>query len=243
MNLQNLFKTKEVSGLEKEIEVLKNKVYELKLELVEVEDGNRQNYINSIDEQNRIEVIKQAEINKLENEIFKLKEQFKSDLEKAITQEKKSLRIQADRDEKEHTARMKKLESEYAAKIAKCDRDLENDKASYRKYLRTEHNNKLESLEKENAKLTSENISLATEVSNLKASKAIMESQNDSLIDLTDGLLETVSEITNKLAEGMSKSMPTVNANFSTPDNQIVVPGVTSVKTDNKNNGQDQKKS
>lgn len=240
--LKDFFKTKEVSELEQDIRDLKDRVHDLKLELVEAQDENRQDYIAGRQEIDRVVANKQVEINGLENKIYKLEQQFKTDLEKAVAQEKKSLKIQADKQEKEHDVRMKRLESDYGAKIAKCDRDLESDKASYRKYLRTEHNNKLESLEKENTRLTSENVSLATEVSNLKAANAIMESSNENLVVLTDNLSETLSEITNKLADGMAKSMPTVNANFSTPDNQIIVPGSTPVKTENKGGNPEQKK-
>jgi uncharacterized phage infection (PIP) family protein YhgE len=240
MNLKNLFKGREVRELEEEIVLLKDKVHELKLELVDAKDENRQDYVSSRQELDRLESGKKVEINRLENKIFELEQKFKTDLEKAVAQERKSLKFLADKQDREHADRMKKLENEHAAKIAKCDRDLESDKISFRKYLKQEYNTRIETLEKLNTKLQEEVSTLRIENSILTGANESLGSINDSLTDSVNELSKGVTSLSNKIADGLVKSIPTITGDFSTPESpeshlHVEVPG-------NKNGGNNEKK-
>ena len=182
----------------------------LKEEIITLKDGIS---LTDIDYKNQ-DVNHRTEIGRLlanhslaieekENQIIKLTNNFKTNLEREVASEKKNLRIQSEKQDREHTDRMKKLEAEYAAKIAKCDRDLESDKASYRKYLREEKNTTFANLEKENK-------TLLEEVSGLRSVNTALEGIN--------GVLEGQVKSTTELMKGLVSALPSINAEFTTPE-------------------------
>ena len=137
---------------------------------------------------------------------------------------------------------MKKLEADHAAKIAKCERDLETDKISYRKYLKQEFNTKIESLEKANLKLSEEASVLRAENSALSGSNISLSVVNDSLTDSVAELSKGMVALSTKIGEGLVKALPTVTADFNTPELpenhvHVEVPGAKSQG----NNNQDKK--
>lgn len=88
---------------------------------------------------------------------------------------------------------------------SKADKKLEDDKASYRKYLKTELNTKIDGLEKEVKKLAAES---ATATGQLAGANATIE--------ILKGQLGTMSTITDKILN----ALPEVSANITTPNFQ-----------------------
>lgn len=165
----------------------------------------------------------QVELNTKANEVFTLKETLDARVEKEVSPIKKELKIKGEKQDAEHATRMKKLESDYALKIAKCDRDLETDKASYRKYLRQEMNSKIEHLEKDNDRLSKENARLIGENMGLTRTSALFEGQLEKLGDVVDSIVD---------------ALPSVEVNMSTPEVTVNLP-----KAEQKGGNNEQKKS
>lgn len=189
-------------------------------------------------------------INELENDIEKFEESFTARVDKEVSSVKKDfqnkekdLDRKGDANEKAHTERMKRLEADYAAKIAKCDRELEADKVSYRKYIKSEFNTRVETLEKDNKRLLSENISLSTSNANLKASNSVSENQIKSLTELNASLVENIGTLSSKIVDGLVKGMPTVSAEITTPEVNVHVPAAATSAQAKQNVGGEQKKS
>ena len=150
-----------------------------------------------------------------ENEV--LEKSIPLKVAKEVAQEKKDLRIRSEKHDREHVDRMKKLEAEHAAKIAKADRDLETDKVSYRKYLKQEFNTRIETLEKANLKLSEEASTLRAENSSLVGSNESLEVVNESLTDSVSELSKGMVALSGKIADGLVKAVPTITADFETP--------------------------
>ena len=157
------------------------------------------------------------EVNRLENENEALEKSIPLKVAKEVAQEKKDLKLRGEKQDREHTDRMKNLETEHAAKIAKSDRDLETDKASYRKYLKTDFNTRIETFEKDNKRLVTENVTLNAENNEQENTIGRLESQveagNEAVLELTKG----ITSLSSKIAEGLVKSVPTITADFETP--------------------------
>lgn len=184
----------------------------------------------------------QVAMNRIQNELEVSEKSVPLRVAKEVAQEKKDLRIAKEKQDREHADRMKKLEAEHAAKIAKCERDLETDKISYRKYLKQEFNTKIESLEKANLKLSEEASVLRAENSALSGSNISLNIINDSLTDSVSELSKGMVALSAKIGDGLVKALPTVTADFNTPELpenhvHVEVPGAKSQG----NNNQDKK--
>lgn len=158
------------------------------------------------DHRSEVEIIlmdHDAIVKRLELEKKNLENSIKDKIAAGIDSEVRKLKAEGVAQEKRYTERMAKLEKEYAEKIARCDAKLESDKASYRKYLRQEHNTKLENLEKENRKLSGE-------IAELRGVNIALGNMNGTL---TGQVESTIS-----LMEGLVKALPTVTAEFTTPE-------------------------
>ncbi len=97
------------------------------------------------------------------------------------------------------------------------EKDLENDKVSYRKYLRSEMNSKIETLEKENKSLVIENISLTKEVKQDEREAGLLDGQNKVLAGIVSSLTKNLDTLSTKLGEGLVKALPEITADFKTP--------------------------
>ena len=144
---------------------------------------------------------------KLEKKVEVLERDFNFELRKAVSKDKESLRKQANEQDRKFADKVKKLEAEYAAKMAKLDTKLESDKASYRKYVRQENNTKLDTLEKENKRLVVENATLTGKNQALEVSQKFFS-----------GKQEAGGEIITQLI----KALPTVSAEITTPEINVV---------------------
>lgn len=188
-------------------------------------------------------------INELENDVEKLEESFTSRVDKEVSSVKKDFRNKekdldrkGDANEKTHTERMKRLEADYAVKIAKCDKELEADKVSYRKYIKSEFNTKVETLEKENARLVKDNITLGVKSEGQTFTIGRLEGQVKTLTSIAEGLSTNVGALSETLAEGLLKGMPTVSANITTPEVNVNLPATPAQGGGNKQSGGEQKK-
>lgn len=180
-------------------------------------------------------------VNRLENEKEALEKSIPLKVAKEVAAEKKELKARGEKQDREHADRMRKLETEHAAKISKCDRDLEAEKVSYRKYLRSEFNSKVEALEKDNKRLFTENATLAGKNTGLETTVGILESQIESVTEFADSVAADLGTLSGKIAEGLVKSTPTITADFSTPETpenhvHVEVPG-TPAKGGNQGGG------
>jgi transketolase len=144
---------------------------------------------------------------RLQKKVEVLERDFNFELRKAISKDKESIRKQSIDQDRKYADKVKKLEAEYASKMSKLDTKLEQDKASYRKYLRQENNTKIDTLEKENKRLVVEN--------------AILKGQNEVLNGSQKffaGKQESGGEIISQLI----KALPTVSAEITTPEINVV---------------------
>lgn len=148
------------------------------------------------------------EVAELENTIKDMKQTQKDEIARGIAQEKRDLKSTKETQEREHKALVKKLEAEHLEKISRVDRKLEEDKTSFRKYLKTEFNTRLEKLEKENQKLSDEN----AEVRGINVG---LESVNGHLSGQAESTLEVLSQFV--------KALPSVSATITTPESHVHV--------------------
>lgn len=132
--------------------------------------------------------------------------------------------VKTDKLESTHADRMRKLEATYVEKLSKLDTKLESDKASFRKYMRTENNKLIDTLETENKKLVKENAILTGEVTGMKGTSNVLSGQLSSMASSFDKLLV---------------ALPTVSASITTPEVVVQLPKQEPVKG---NNGGEQKK-
>lgn len=160
----------------------------------------------------------------LKREIEVLEENYTQDVEDGLVDGNKKLAAKEDQLDKAHADRTKKLEAEYAAKLAKVDRDLEADKASYRKYMRTELNKEVDTLRAENLKLIKENATLTGENNIFKNSQSFFT-----------GRVESMNDFANKLVG----ALPTVSAEITTP--VVTVTGGTTATNSQKPQGEQKK--
>lgn len=195
----------------------------------------RNEYLNQIeqikaghqDSKNSIISSYEQTIAGLKRELSIIQENFEITVEDAVIDKERAIAKKSDLQDKEHDARMNKLEKEYAtlvknlekehaAKIAKCDKDLESDKISYRKYLRTEYNTRVDSLEKANKEFVQKVAGLEGENSGLHTTVGILEGQLDSMTNCVGNVIS---------------ALPTVSAQITTPDISVSLPGAQQVKT------------
>lgn len=155
----------------------------------------------------------EAETTRLQREIDINEENIETEIEDGIIDAKAKLAKKEAELERVYTDKMKKLVADYAEKMARCDKNLEADKISYRKYLRTEHNTEIDGLRKENATLTKENASLQGENTGLHITVGIIEGQLESMTGCVDNVLN---------------ALPTISAEFKTPDINVVGMGMNS---------------
>lgn len=196
-----------------------------------------------------------VEIADLNRKIEGFENDFESKLEKAVKDEKKSLtntekalkkdyETKTKRLEADFASKTKKLEADFAAKakqqtkehlekLSKMDTKLENDKASYRKYVRQENNKNIESLEKRIVGLDAENKRISIENGKLIGENTSLK----SLSNFNAGKTESMGTLANKLTEGLVKAMPTVNADFTTPEVVVQMPKSETPTQKGGNNG------
>ncbi len=143
-----------------------------------------------------------------DNQIAEMKATMGDKVAKDIAQSKKDLKIRGESQEREHVNRLKALEKEYVEKLARVDRKLEEDKSSYRKYLKQEFNTKIEGLEKT--------------VERLQIANATLQGANTEL-EKANGILEgNFENISDNLAN-VIKALPTVSATVTTPESHVHV--------------------
>lgn len=142
-----------------------------------------------------------------ENLYKDLSNKFDEKVDRAITAVEKPLRKEYESkvtsQDKLHQERMTRLEKDHAEKIAKCDRNLEEDKKSYRKYLREEFNKQIDTLTEENKNLIRDNMELCAD----------LEAETN-----VNSVLTGTIEATNKTMEALVKALPTIDAKFTTPN-------------------------
>lgn len=186
----------------------------------------------------------EVELNTIQSILEKLEEKFDARVDKEVVTIKKDynnktkeLDKKSQANDKAQIALVKKLEAEYAAKIAKCDRDLESEKVSYRKYLRSEFNANVEKLEKDNTRLTTENAILSDSNKGLERTNGILEEQIESVTEFADTVAGSMSTLSTKIVEGLVKSMPTVSAEITTPEVNVNLPAQATPQGGNKQGG------
>lgn len=207
------------------IKDLKSEIKELERTLVCLQEEN-------VDENIRVQKIKtyykeelngveaefKRQISELNRTIKTYEHDFDVLLNNATVDAENKLADKFDKQDREYTSRLKKLESEYAEKIAKCDKKLEEDKISYRKYLRQENNTKIDKLEKANFYLIKD--------------AADLRGSNNGLI-VSNGALQGQLASMATIMEKIISSLPTVTAEITTPDITVAVP--TQPRLDKKN--------
>jgi chromosome segregation ATPase len=194
--MSNIFVSK--GKLEGRIEELKREGSYLENRITSLQDdkGNLQIELN------RIGTVHNIEVEKLNNHILGMEKTMKDEVAKNTASDKKDLKAKSESQEREHSNKMKSLEKEYLEKLQRIDRKLEEDKTSYRKYLKSEFNSKVETLEKDNKNLLKENGELKGKVDGL-----------NKAIDLFQGSINPVVS----LAEKIVAALPVVSAEITTP--------------------------
>jgi chromosome segregation ATPase len=194
--MSNIFVSK--GKLESRIEELKREGSYLENRITSLQDdkGNLQIELN------RIGTVHNIEVEKLNNHILGMEKTMKDEVAKNTASDKKDLKAKSESQEREHSNKMKSLEKEYLEKLQRIDRKLEEDKTSYRKYLKSEFNSKVETLEKDNKNLLKENGELKGKVDGL-----------NKAIDLFQGSINPVVS----LAEKIVAALPVVSAEITTP--------------------------
>ncbi len=223
-------KNDKIKRLEEEVESLKGDNQGLERSLVNAKDSRNE----AIIELEKVEVAHKLDISRINNchqvdeerlllRVVNAENSVKTQVADGLRKGRKDLEHRAEQQDRAHAERMKRLEADYAAKIAKCDRELEADKASYRKYIRQENNTRIEKLEKENAALTKENITANATIASLTRETGMY-----------DGKLNLAIQAFNDIA----KALPVITANFTTPD-ITVLPGQSVAPK--QNNGEQKK--
>lgn len=212
-------KSERIARLEKEVISLEKKIIDQRDQIIDNDivmdriEGSNRRALEEVQNGYKDEIID------LKREISVLKDNFDIDVDNAKT----DVLNKADKVERENERTFNKkivqLEKEYADKIAKCDRALENDKASYKKYLRSEFNGRLDKAEEKAQKLEVENGKLLGENKSLIAWNEFCSGKQESQLELIGLVL---------------KALPTVSANITTPE-VIVNTGMPAAKSNGSN--------
>lgn len=203
---------------------------ELERENAEVDNRIERVRISNIREMDELKNVHEREINRLTDQIADFDASFERKVEAAVAEKKKELKKLTETQERDFKDRVKKLDKEYEDREKKLnkeftdrmnsnDRKLEQDKISYRKYLRQEHNTRLTELEKENKNLSKENMSLNSEVKAQENTIGILQGQVKVLSGNTETFAKSLDSLSSKLGDGLVKAMPNISADFSTPKN------------------------
>jgi len=134
----------------------------------------------------------QIEVNDLKNTIKRLEEEVPLAVENAVIDE-----------QNRYVDLENQLEERYNKMFKSLQSDLEDAKSHYRKNLKAEYKDKIDSLEKANKSLTEANIKLTSELKASAHMQGVMEGQLESLKDVVSDLVE---------------ALPSVSANITTPD-------------------------
>lgn len=190
-----LFTNKKVSRLEDQNEYLvrENEVKNEKIKNLEAS-------LRTIETNHTAESHVQAaghkiDIAKLQAELQVLNNGFHNKVSREI--DHKSLIL-----EKAHELKMSQMKKEHLEKMSNLDNKFENDKASYRKYLRTEHNKEIDGLR------------AATDF--LKTRVIELEAIGEANLEIAASAEGTVKALTS-VVEGLTKALPTISASFTTP--------------------------
>lgn len=212
MSIFGMFKSKEevIEDLRNEIEMLKRDKYILSRKLVGAADARNEAEVRLEAEKvdyklevtkymldhklvlNEIENDHKIEVSDLKNTIKRLEEEVPLAVENAV--------IDA---HNEYVELENALEEKYSKMFKTLQSVPEDAKSHYRKNLKAEYKEKIDSLEKSNKSLTESNIKLTSE---LKASA--------HMHGTVEGQLEALQDIMSDLVG----ALPTVSANITTPD-------------------------
>lgn len=162
----------------------------------------------------------ELKISHLQDEIEKIKFNFDVDVENAIVEKENQLIDRESALEAKYRAKEVALEATFAKKeatrnrehiekLARMDKKLEEDKASYRKWLRQEHNKLVDTLTSENTRLVKDNSKLEGRVHELSSYVEVGMNQTESLSQMVSAMMGT---------------LPKISANFSTPTVEVVMP-------------------
>lgn len=220
-------KDKKVSRLTNEVEDLKSKLETSEALRINAERSENRIYSEMRDMETE-HIVKLAnvrrevrvELNEVQAELKELKENNATVLENHKIDLDNQYVDKTNKLEKEHAERMRKLEKDFAnkeanleakylEKMTKCDKKLEDDKASFRRYMKTEHNKYVELLETDNKNLLKENLTLRAERDAAIASHKIIE-----------GTLSSVAGSFDKLIG----ALPAVSAEITTPEVVVQMP-------------------
>jgi len=134
----------------------------------------------------------QIEVNDLKNTIKRLEEKVPLAVKNAVIDE-----------QNRYVDLENALEERYNKMFKSLQSDLEDAKSHYRKNLKAEYKDKIDSLEKANKSLTEQNIKLTSELKASAHMQGVMEGQLESLQDVVESLVG---------------ALPNVSANITTPD-------------------------
>lgn len=202
-------KADRIKRLEDENVSLENRITNLRDEKIDREIAN-----GRLDQNNKatihdLETYYEREIRNISTELNVFKENYDIDLNNAVVDAENKAEKKEQDFEKAFNKRVIELEREHAVKIGKCDKDLELDKISYRKFFREDRNEKMATLESENKKLSLENATL-------KGENKSLEGWNNFCTGKQEQVLETVGLII--------KALPVVSANITTPEVVVQMP-------------------
>lgn len=207
-------KKERIAELEEEVGGLKARLERSEEDRLAAEKASSANRIRMMEQvtehEERIAGIRHSHKNELagvQRELDVRDQNYEVDVEDGIVTAQNKLEAKSKAQDKEHLTRMTRLEKDYAEKIAKCDRNLETDKVSYRKYIRTENNKTIDSLTAENKKLVEEVALLTGENNGLTATVGIVQGQLDSMQTCFESIIG---------------AMPSISAEFRTPDVNVV---------------------
>jgi chromosome segregation ATPase len=212
MSIFGMFKSKEevIEDLRNEIEMLKRDKYILSRKLVGAADARNEADVRLEAEKvdfkleasqylldhklvlNELENDHKIEVSDLKNTIKRLEEEVPLAVDNAV--------IDA---QNRYVDLENQLEERYNKMFKTLQSDLEDAKSHYRKNLKSEYKDKIDSLEKSNKSLTESNIKLTSE---LKASAHMQ------------GVLEGQVESLQSVVESLVGALPEVSANITTPD-------------------------
>lgn len=234
---------------------LEDKIADADIKVARIRTDNRLNVEELVNENKRILASERAQhgmaLDEVEADLEKLEESFDARVEKEVSTQKKDLKNKekeitkrSETQDRTYNEKMRKLENEHIARKIKNDKELESDKVSYRKYLRGECGSKVENLEKENKRLVAENAKFSADHTAAEKNIGRLESQNKSLTGIVEELSKNVGNLSGKIVDGLVKSMPTISAEFTTPETPDVNVNLPSTPAagGNKQGGGEQKK-
>jgi len=193
-----------IRDLKKEKVILEEKDLDHEVKLSTIELDHREE-IKSIEGNFSYDVLV------LENKIQGLTDSLALSIKREVASTKKEYEVKTEKLEKEHKDAMKTAKGDLAKNIESSDKKLEEDKTSYRKYLKKEHNTENDRLVTGNKKLFADNAKLDGENKGLISRATEAETQ-----------VKTLTTLVSKFVE----ALPKVSAEITTPVVNVQVPSV-----------------